>query len=429
MGELAEKNLVGYLMLDRAHMDESINRISAKMFKTPIYASIYECFENGFYENRETNIAIVQSELLDRYEAAFVNETLMNVADVNLGVTYKSCVDLILDDYKKTQYENLMKSQVPKDASVNDAIRQAISELEGMLDGDQGGVKSVSELVKEHRDEYFKPTVEKNKIYLGLKELDKMVGGIEGGDVAILAARPAVGKSAMALQIIEYNAAKGKRVGYFNLEMKEKQVYERLATRASGIELARIRNATRFLNDEEIRFNDGNDKLSKMDNVFVRSGSATVSDLRLAVKSGRFDLVVLDYLQLLKPNKSRGANRYAEVGDISRGVKAIAMDFDVPIIALSQLNRASEGKEDKEPSMSELRESGDIEQDASVIIMLWNSDKDDRTKKKIKVDKARQGRLGTEELTFNGSTMTFTSVETKQKEEFMQIDDADNPFT
>ena len=101
------------------------------------------------------------------------------------------------------------------------------------------------------------------------------------------------------------------------------------------------------------------------------------------------------------------------------------MDCDVPIIALSQLNRASEGKEDKEPTMSELRESGDIEQDASIILMLWNSDKDDKSRKKFKIDKARQGKLGTEDLVFNGATMTFI----ESSPDFNDLSEEDNPFT
>lgn len=430
MGAYAEKNLIGYLLMDSSHFEESVNRLSHEMFSQPIYSFAYEIIENAYNENHAADVSIVQKGLLEKFDENLVNQTIMLLADVDLRANYKNCVEIIENDYRKRVYESKVRVPIPKDGNVNDSIRQMISELEGLIENNDDEIKSVSEIVKIHKNNYFKPGIEKKKIYFGLKELDKMVGGIEGGDVTILAARPSVGKSAMALQIIEYNAAKGKRVGYFNLEMKEKQVYERMAAKASGIEMARIRNATRFLQDEETKFNAGNEKLEKWDNVFVRSGSATVSDLRLAVKKGNYDLVVLDYLQLLKPNKSRGANRYAEVGDISRGVKAIAMDFDVPVIALSQLNRASEGKDDREPTMSELRESGDIEQDASVIIMLWNSDKEDRTKKKIKVDKARQGKLGTEELTFNGATMTFKSAGIKSNENFMQLsDDDDTPFT
>lgn len=425
---MAEKNIIGYLLLDSTRIAKIEKKITKEMFSKKIYGDIYEQCLNGFLENTEVNTVTVHSALSEKYEDKIVTQELMDcVKDLDLSSSLETCADIVVQDYKVRFFGDNIKGAIPNASNVNDAIRQMITELEGLLKEDNYNVKSIAQIVNQNKDNYFKLGIDKKRIYFGLKELDKMVGGVEGGDIIILAARPAVGKSAIALQIIEYNAKKGKKVGYFNLEMQEKQVYERMVAKASGIDMARIRNATRFLQDEEQKFAEGNEKLSKWDNVFVRSGSMTVNDLRLAVKEGGYDVVVLDYLQLLKPNKGRGANRYAEVGDISRGVKAIAMDYDVPIIALSQLNRTSEGKEAKEPNMSELRESGDIEQDASVILMLWNSDKDDKTKKKIKVDKARQGRLGTQDLVFNGSTMTFSEV-TKGDDTFLPMS-SDNPFT
>ena len=427
MSVLAEKSIIGYLLMDSSKMSMSINKIKHEMFSVLMYADIYDEFETGFVDNTEVNAVTVQSALLDKgYRESEINECLTAaVSDLDIQTSYKSCIDIIINDYKCKVYGEKIKGRLPKTSEVDDAIRKTINDLECLLDESTDEIKSISEIAKKNKDKYFKDGVEKNKVFIGIKSIDKMLGGIEGGDVAVLAARPAVGKSAMALQIIEHNANLGKKVGYFNLEMQENQLYERMISRASGIEMARIRNATRFLNDEEEKYNQGNEKLLGMDNIFIRSGSARVNDVRSAAKNGNFDLIVIDYLQLLRPDKSRGANRYAEVGDISRGVKAIAMDYDVPIIALSQLNRASEGKETKEPTMSELRESGDIEQDASIILMLWNSDKDDKSRKKFKIDKARQGKLGTEDLVFNGATMTFI----ESSPDFNDLSEEDNPFT
>lgn len=405
------------------------------MFTKPIYGDIFQECLNGFSEKTEVNLVTLNSVLVTNYKENIVSQELNAcVTELDLSCSLTTCADIVANDYRVKKYGEKIKGTLPNANTVNDSIRQMINELENLLEEDDGKIKSVVEVVEQNKDRYFKPSVQKKRIYFGFRELDKMVGGAEGGDIVILAARPAVGKSAIALQIIEYNAKQGKKVGYFNLEMREAQVYERMIAKESGIDMARIRNATRFLQDEEQKFADGNEKLSKWNNVFVRSGSMMVNDLRIAVKNGGYDVVVLDYLQLLKPNKGRGSNRYAEVGDISRGVKEIAMEYDVPIIALSQLNRASEGKEDKEPNMSELRESGDIEQDASIILMLWNCDKEDKTKKKIKVDKARQGKLGKQDLIFNGATMTFTEVQNgnnemnKQNDGFIPLD-GDNPFT
>ena len=136
----------------------------------------------------------------------------------------------------------------------------------------------------------------------------------------------------------------------------------------------------------------------------------------------RYDAIFVDYLQLIRPDKAR-SNRREEVADISKGLKRIAMDYNIPVFALSQLNRASEINKDKEPSMAELREAGDIEQDASTILMLWNPNKEDFTTKMLKVEKGRQTGNSRQELKFDGSKMLF------YEEGFEEAaDDMDIPF-
>lgn len=423
MGSLAEKTLIGYLITDNQRITDAVNVISKDMFSVAIYGDIFQAMIDNISDNIDCNIVSLQPILLEKgYEEEAVNVNLLSaVRDLDFSVSFKSCIETVRDAYKAKVLGDRFGRKMQGTNEVNDTIKSMIVELENLLGDNKQEIVSVADMVERNKDKYFKPGVDKQKVFFGIKKIDEYVGGVEGGDVVVLAARPAVGKSAMALQIIEYNALNGKKVCYINLEMQEKQIYERMLAKASQIDMLRIRNAVAFLNDEEAKFNSGNEKLKAFENIHVRNGSARVSDIRSCVKNGNYDLVVIDYLQLVKPDKGRGSNRYAEVGDISRGIKAIAMDYDVPIIALSQLNRASEGKEDKEPTMSELRESGDIEQDASVIIMLWNSNTDDKSQKRIKVDKARQGRLGSEDLTFNGSSMTFESTDG-----FTQAED--NPF-
>ena len=135
-------------------------------------------------------------------------------------------------------------------------------------------------------------------------------------------------------------------------------------------------------------------------------------------------------MQLIKSETTYRGNRAAEVGEISRSLKSLAMELNIPIIALSQLNRASEGRDTKEPAMSELREAGNIEQDASVIILLWNLDQDDRSKKGCKIEKNRQGECGKIVLKFDGNLMKFTETDQTVKEasNWKSLDD-DNPFT
>ena len=204
--------------------------------------------------------------------------------------------------------------------------------------------------------------------------------------------------------------------------MTSKQIYERAIAKASGINMKRIRNATNFLNDEKAKFDKGNDLLSQESNLYIYEGSFMVKDIKAEQMVNRYDAIFIDYLQLLRPDRTR-TNRREEVADISKGLKRIAMDYKIPVFALSQLNRASELNKDKEPTMAELREAGDIEQDASTILMLWNPNKEDFTTKMLKVEKGRQTGNSRQILRFEGSRMTF------YEEGFEEADDdMDIPF-
>ena len=142
-----------------------------------------------------------------------------------------------------------------------------------------------------------------------------------------------------------------------------------------------------------------------------------------------YDIIIIDYLQLLRADKTYRGNRYAEVGAISKAIKALAMELNIPIIALSQLNRASEMRYEKEPTMSELREAGDIEQDASVIILMWELSQKDKTIKGCKIEKSRQGETGKITLKFNGDLMRFVETnDTVEQVQSWSITDEETPF-
>ena len=159
----------------------------------------------------------------------------------------------------------------------------------------------------------------------------------------------------------------------------------------------------------------------KMD-ILISSGTKSVSEIRNECRHQELDCIIIDYLQLVRAD-TRYQSRASEVGAISKAIKALAMELNVPIIALSQLNRTSEMRETKEPTMGELREAGDIEQDASIIILLWNLDNEDKTRKGLKVDKNRQGELGKIVYRFDGNEMRFqeTEEELKSKDGFKTV--------
>ena len=244
----------------------------------------------------------------------------------------------------------------------------------------------------------------------------------------VIGARPGVGKSAFVTQVAGNMAANGVKVGFYNLEMQEKQVYERFIVANSGLSLKRLRRALAFQRNEEELFTKANAKLSKMDNIMISTGAKTMSEIRQEVRHMGYDIIIIDYLQLLGSDVTYKGNRYAEVGAISKAIKGLAMELNIPIIALSQLNRASEYSKSKEPTMAELREAGDIEQDASVIMLLWNLDERDRTLKGLKIAKQRQGETGKIVYRFLGDQMRFEETTESMKKWENVPKDETTPF-
>ena len=177
--------------------------------------------------------------------------------------------------------------------------------------------------------------------------------------------------------------------------------------------LTRVRRAKTFLGGEEEAFAKANEQLANYD-VVISTGSKSVRDIKTASRHMKFDLIVIDYLQLIKADKSF-ANRASEVGEVSKAIKGLAMELNVPIILLSQLSRGVESRDVKEPQLSDLRESGDIEQDASNVIFIWNLS-DDKRCKGMSVAKNRQGELTKIGLEFDGEHMEFR----ERQEEFYQ---------
>ena len=145
----------------------------------------------------------------------------------------------------------------------------------------------------------------------------------------------------------------------------------------------------------------------KQNNLYISSGAKRVSEIRSDQRKMKFDVLFVDYLQLVISDNTYQGNRQAEVSDVSRQLKAIAIDFDIPVILLAQLNRVSESKQGREPAMSELRESGSLEQDASVVVLMWNKDENDNTRKGLKIAKSRNGKTGRCDMVFDGSRLSF----------------------
>ena len=430
MGRIAEMNVLGALLIDASRISD-VYFLSSEMFTDAIIGRMFLEYQRGYDNHYDVNVSVlIQNVSCEEYPESSVLEVIRECSEeYQTGTSIKSHANVIKNEYVADNFKRIISSIQVNAGSVYEQIGRIVTDLESLQDGRSSKSKSLSQIAEENKDKYFIDN-ETGKTYIGLSKLDDLLGGLEGGDMIVIGARPAVGKSAFVTQITSNLSEQGKRIGFYNLEMQEKQVYERFVASQSGIGLTRIRRAKKFLGDEKERFDKANEVLEKRDNIVISTGSKSVGEIRSESRHMGYDIIIIDYLQLLKADKEYRGNRYAEVGAISKAIKALAMELNIPIIALSQLNRVSEARDTKEPTMAELREAGDIEQDASVIILMWNLSNDDSSKKGCKVEKQRQGQTGKVVLNFNGDLMRFeeTGESVKEAQEWAKSKDDDCPF-
>jgi replicative DNA helicase len=255
----------------------------------------------------------------------------------------------------------------------------------------------------------------------GFKGLDKILGGFQPSDLIILAARPSMGKTGLALAL-GLNAAEyhKKSIGIFSLEMSKEQLVDRMFANMLQVDMWKLQKGK--LSDEEfMRMGPTMDKLSNMSIYIDDTVESSIPELRaktrrLQMENG-LDMIIIDYLQLMTTgNKSLALNRVLEISEISRNLKALARELNIPIIALSQLSRGVESRPDKHPVLSDLRDSGAIEQDADVVIMLYrdeyyNKDSDFPGITDIHIKKHRNGPVGDCQLRFDKAKMRFFDID------------------
>jgi len=254
----------------------------------------------------------------------------------------------------------------------------------------------------------------------GFQDLDRMTSGFQKSDLIIVAARPSVGKTAFALNIAQNVGVRANQsVAIFSLEMSASQLVQRIICAEGNIDASKIRSGRLETEEEWDKLTLAIATLSEADIFIDDSPSITVADIRakcrrLKVEKG-LGLIVIDYLQLIQGRGKSGENRQQEVSEISRTLKAIARELEVPVIALSQLSRSVEQRQDKRPMMSDLRESGSIEQDADIVAFLYRDDYYDQESEKknsieIIIAKQRNGPVGTVELGFQKQYNKFVNM-------------------
>ena len=254
----------------------------------------------------------------------------------------------------------------------------------------------------------------------GFHDLDELTGGLQKSDLIIVAARPATGKTSFILSVAHNAARAGKNIGVFSLEMSQEQIVQRLLSIESGVDMQRLRLG--YMSDTEWeRLNDAFGRLAEVP-IFI-DDSAALSVMEVRSRARRLqaevgvDLLLVDYLQLMQGRRAGGSdNRVQEVSEITRGLKQLARELDCPVIAVSQLSRAVESRQNHVPMLSDLRESGSIEQDADIVMFiyreeLYNPDTERKGIAEIHVAKHRNGPTGVVPLRFFPETTRFADLE------------------
>ena len=314
---------------------------------------------------------------------------------------------------------------------IDDTLDEAEKKILGVVKNKQSSeFREFKDVLNEARDNLetlYKSKGEVTGIPSGFVDIDRLTAGFHENQLIIVAARPAMGKTIFALNVAVNAALAGKSVAIFNMEMDAVQLANRILSSVGQIEGRKFLSGS-FNNNDWTRLNEA---ISQLDGAKIFINDMTESTIgairskcrRLASSEAGLDLVIIDYLQLVSGGKNYGANRQQEVSDISRALKLLALELHVPIIALAQLSRSVEQREDKRPIMSDLRESGSIEQDADIVSFLYRDSyyrkgatgEGNASISEFIVGKHRNGRTDTIKLIFKGDTCSFLNYQEEKE--------------
>lgn len=385
---------------------EVMNNLNNYHFYNDIYRSIFREYKNT------ANIEKVINNL--KHDIPNIEEILDNIVMTKKSVsTINHQTDILKEFYiyrKMISFgEELHQMGLNKEKIHETDIKRFIEQI--TIDGKGEDFISLYELGKEYIKNYNEKP---NFIKSGIKDLDDVFIS-ESGDLICIAARPSMGKTAFQLQYGLGCAFNNKKVSAFSLEMKNEQLIQRILANISKITLDKIRNKNLTENEKEHLEKKLEYHLKKI-NFKVTSKSynfnSLVNILRKEKKENGLDVVMIDYLQLIQ---TEGKNRNQEIGAITRGLKSLAKELDVVIILLSQLSRSVEQRADKRPILSDLRDSGEIEQDVDSCLLLYrdeyyNSDTENKNMLEIIIRKQRQGKLGTVDLFYDLNTQIISGL-------------------
>lgn len=380
------KDLIGICLTDNTRLPYITTKVSKEDIPKGIYSTIYNCIVDLYKLGVDVDIVTVSNRLLNTKKLKEIGgrDVISNIAlespvpsftkkivrEVLQQTTYRK-VSLAIDEFK----ESLSTS-----TDTNSTCMEYCGKINNIISGNSTNenIETISSgfdsVIQELYDSRSKGCV---GLDCGYPSLNYYLGGLQKGKIYIIGARASMGKSALAMNISEY-VSKSNNVLFISLEMDKKEYAQRLMFSKAGIDVSMVN--TGKISDEQIEKVKAQEEYLKSLNLYIETKTpCRVSDVELSIINlrstrGSCDLVVVDYLQLLTPSSKSNKTRETEVAEMSRELKNLAVKYNVPIIVLSQLSRALETREDKRPMLSDLRESGSIEQDADVVMFVYRDE-------------------------------------------------------
>lgn len=428
----AEQAVLGAMCLSKSAINLAKERLTSDDFYLPNHQVIYSVIIDMVDAMLPVDIVTLTSELEKRslissiggldYLASLVSYVSSSAnVEFHIGIVEeKSLLRKLI-----TTSENIINNVYNFEGDVVDLLDDSEKNILQVVKNRRSSeFKSIGSVVNELNDKLLELSKNGSKITgepSDFSQLDAMTNGLNPNELIILAARPAMGKTAFALNIAQNVALRGnKAVAVFSLEMGAEQLVSRMLSSVGKVESMKLRNAQ--LSDSEWDLvRNAMVKLNKSRLYLDDTPGIKVSDIRakcrrLCAKED-VGLIVIDYLQLIQGSSKNGQNRQQEVSEISRMLKLMALELKVPVIALSQLSRAVESREDKRPMMSDLRESGSIEQDADIVMFLYRDDyynqeaaSGDVSEVEVIIGKNRHGSTGTAKVAFAKKFSLFANI-------------------
>jgi len=431
----AEMSVLGSLMLDKDAIIKIADLVHPDDFYKDANRLIYETMLELFEDREPIDVLSLSNHLEEKKNLEEVGGSGYLTDLVNSVPTASNVVHYA----KVVQKKSLLRKLISTASDIVELGYQEAEDVEKVLDEAEQKLFAVSQKyvkadfvpLKTYLESAFNRIDELHKgdrdirgVPTGFQDLDNILAGLQKSDLVILASRPSIGKTSLALDIARYLGVQKKiPVGVFSLEMSSDQLVDRLLAAEARVDAWRIRTGRLRSSDEEDDFakiGEAMGILSEAPIYIDDSARANVMEIRTLARrlqaEHNLGLIIIDYLQLMEGRTSD--NRVQEVSEISRSLKGLARELNIPVLALSQLSRAVENRSPQIPKLSDLRESGSIEQDADVVMFLYREDREkpDTPNKnviQVIVSKHRNGPLGTASLYFNDTITSFSSLEKK----------------